>query len=120
MTKLHTKPLFKTLLLSLIFCLMSMQFSKADEPLTEFECLHLNIGLLSLLTTENTYFKRKDKAKYDEKGGIGQGLSMLKKRGESCPIKQKVYIEAAEYSLHFRKLANAEYFLKKARQTTLQ
>ena len=116
MTKLHTK----TLLLSLIFCLIPMQLSKADEPLTEFECLHLNIGLLSLLTTENTYFKRKDKLKYDEKSGIGQGLSMLKNRGTSCPIKQKVYIEAAEYSLHFRKLENAEYFLKKARKPLIK
>ena len=87
----------------------------AEAPLTEFECLHLNIGLLALLTTENTYFKRNADLKYDAQSSIGQGLAMLKERGESCPIKQSLYIEAAEYSLHFRKLDFAEYFLKKAR-----
>lgn len=85
------------------------------ESLSEYECLYFNIGLLALLNTENIYFKRSDIQQYDEKGAIPRALMTLKNRGGSCVINKNVYVEAAEYSLHFRQLEHALYFLQKAR-----
>ena len=93
-----------------------MQVTIANEPLTEYECLHLNIGLLALLDTENKFYQRKQDQKYEAQSAIGKGLSLLKDRGESCTIKQILYLEAAEYSLHYRQLDYAAYFLDSARK----
>jgi len=96
------------------------QTTLAEEPLGEYECLYFNIGLVALLETENTYFKRSQNKQYDEKNPIAQALIILKNRGGACAVKKNVYVEAAEYSLHFRQLANASYFLQKAQEIQLK
>jgi len=98
----------------------SAQAEPANEPLNEYECLHLNIGLLALLDTDNRHYQRKDNQQYDSETAIGKGLLLLRNRGESCPIKQRLYLEAAEYSLHYRKLEYAAYFLDKARSSVVK
>lgn len=105
---------------SCLMWLIPAQAVLANEPLNEYECLHLNIGLLALLDTENRYYQRKKNQQYDSQTAIGKGLALLKNRGETCPIKQILYLEAAEYSLHYRKLENAAYFLDKARNSAVK
>ncbi len=90
--------------------------SEATAPVDEFTCLNLNIGLLALLQTENTYYQRLKNKPHDPKSAIGQGLVLLRAQGESCPIKQQLYVEAAEYSLHARNLETAAYFLNLAKK----
>jgi len=100
--------------------IISAQTVLANEPLSEYECLHLNIGLLALLDTDNRHYQRKKNQQYDAQTAIGKGISLLRNRGESCPIKQILYLEAAEYSLHYRKLEYAAYFLDKARNSVVK
>jgi len=88
----------------------------ASETLGEYECLHLSIGLHALIETQNRYYQRDKKPEYDPNSAIPKGLLMLKRGGESCDIKQQLYLEAVEYSLHFGKLDDAAYFLEQARQ----
>jgi len=104
---------------SLIVGVYSLPFAFASEaktPVDEFTCLNLNIGLLALLHTENTYYQRLKNKPHDPKSAIGQGLVLLRTQGELCPIKPQLYVEAAEYSLHARKLENAAYFLNLAQK----
>jgi len=104
---------------SLVFGVYFSQVAFASEeiaPMDEFTCLNLNIGLLALLQTENTYYQRLKNKPHDSKSAIGQGLVLLRAQGESCTIKQPLYVEAAEYSLHVRKLETAAYFLNLAQK----
>lgn len=114
------KRYFQFTVFSCWIWMISAQIVTANEPLGEYECLHLSIGLMALLETDNQHFQRKDKPRYDSQSAIGKGLTLLKERGSTCPLKQSLYLEAAEYSLHYRKLENAAYFLEKARKTPVK